>query len=350
MIKVLSRRWKSFWFKVTHWEFWPFAVLYFPVNFYFTWLAIRCRSFFFFTASNPTIDFGGMLGESKAEIFKLIPKQYLPDYTLIDSGNESAALAFGRQIGYPLICKPDVGERGKLVEKIADEAALISYVKKCPVPFLMQELVSYPLELGVFFIKHPGEQLGRITSIVQKDFLHVVGDGNSSIEKLLQESDRAQLQLNFDHPRFQHLLERIPEEGEKFVVENIGNHCRGTTFLNANDQISEPLNRAFNTLVDQIGGLYFGRFDLRCASYESLSNLNHFKILELNGAGAEPGHIYHPGASIWKGYRDIFWHLDQLAQISKANHKQGIPYWSLKRGWKKLRDISKYNKKIEQYI
>ncbi len=334
----------KFWYKLTHWEYWPFGVLYFPVYFYFTWLIIRCRSFFFFTAANPKIDFGGMLGERKKEIFDLIPQHYLPQFSLISAGDLGAADKAAKTLKFPLICKPDIGERGNLVEVIDSTDALNNYVSKCPVPFLMQEFVEYPIELGVFYIKIPGQEKGRITSIVQKDFLHVIGDGTSCIKKLLEQSTRAILQLDFDHPRFTEKLKTVPQKGEKVVVEPIGNHCRGTQFMDQTRQITPALNEAFNTLADEIEGFYFGRFDLRCASFADLERLENFKILELNGAGAEPGHIYQPGFSLWKGYQSILWHLNQLAKVSRANHKKGVKYWTFREGITKMQAIKAYNR------
>ena len=334
----------KFWHKVTHWEYWPFGVLYFPVYFYYTWLVIRCRSFFFFTAANPTIDFGGMLGESKSEIFKLIPERFIPRYQLIEKGDTKSALAFAQKLGFPLVCKPDIGERGNLVEVIKTESALENYISKCPVNFLMQEFANYPIELGVFFIKLPGESIGKVTSIVQKDFLHVIGDGQLTVHQLLEKSPRAMLQLDFDHPRFAEVMRRIPANGEKVIVESIGNHCRGTTFLNKTSQATEKLHQAFSELANQINGFHFGRFDLRCNSFEELEELKNFKILELNGAGAEPGHIYQPGFPLWKGYQAILWHLSQLAKVSRANHKSGVKYWTLKQGLAKMHAIKAYNK------
>ncbi len=261
-----------------------------------------------------------------------------------------AALRFGREIGFPLICKPNIGERGRLVERIETEEELMAYANRSPVDFLVQELVDYPIELGVFFVKHPDQEKGRVTSIVKKDFLHVTGDGESSIQQLLKDSNRAALQLNFEHSRFEQLLKSVPKSGETVIVESIGNHCRGTTFYDAFDQIDEKLNAAFNQLASEIEGLYFGRFDLRCQSFDDLRQLQNFKILELNGAGAEPAHIYEPGASLWKGYRDIFWHLDQLAQISRKNHQLGVPYWSTRSGIRKMLDIKRYNQKIKDFL
>ncbi|MEQ9006519.1 MAG: hypothetical protein RLP12_01450, partial [Ekhidna sp.] len=69
------------------------------------------------------------------------------------------------------------------------------------------------------------------------------------------------------------------------MIEPIGNHCRGTKFLNDNHEINTELNQAFNQLAGQIPDLHFGRFDLKCKSYDDLKELKNFKILELNGAG-----------------------------------------------------------------
>ncbi|MFT6865490.1 MAG: hypothetical protein ACJA08_000311 [Cyclobacteriaceae bacterium] len=344
---VKISKFHQFWVKLTHWEYWPFDLVYFPVKIYFTWLALKNRSFFFFTPSNPSIDFGGMLGESKSKIFNLIPEKFLPEMKLIKAGDLTSAKSFASQMGYPLICKPDIGERGKLVEKIGNEEALINYTSKCPVDFLIQELVDYPVELGVFYVRHPNDPNGKVTSIVQKDFLTVKGDGHSTVRQLLEASTRAKLQLDFDHPRFTHLMDLIPEKGTKQLVESIGNHCRGTTFLNMNAEIDEKLNQAIDKLSQQIDGFYFGRYDLRCKSIDDLRQLQNFKILELNGAGAEPGHIYQPGFSLLKAYGVLFWHFRMLSEISAAHRKKGVPHWSFSSGMQKLKEIKAYNKLIE---
>ncbi len=335
---------QKWWVKLTHWEYWPFDVLYFPVKVYFVWLAIKNRSFFFFTSANPSIDFGGMLGESKSEIFELIPKQFLPKMVLIDPMDIGRAMSSAQQIGYPLIAKPDIGERGNLVEKINNENELKSYCENCRVPFLLQEFVSYPIELGVFYICDPETGVGRVTSIVQKEFLSVIGDGRSTVRTLLIQMDRANLQLDFEHSRFALVMDQVPLAGEKVTVEGIGNHCRGTIFLNKNNEIDERLHQAIHELSKQIDGFYFGRYDLRCASFEDLRNLKNFKILELNGAGAEPGHIYQPGFPLWKGYASLFWHFSQLSKVSAINRRKGASHWTFRRGMTKLKAIKAYNK------
>lgn len=349
MSKKVSRfaRW---WTRFTNFEFWSFDVFYFPVKIYYAFLALRSRSLFFFTASNPSIEFGGMLGEKKSEIFELIPDEYMPITQLFppDASREEI-MNFLSETGlsFPVIAKPDVGERGWMVSKLNSEEELDKYLTDIQVNFLVQEFIDYPVELGVFYIKVPGEPKGKVTSIVKKGFLSVSGDGKSSVKQLLEQNVRAVLQVDFNSPEVQEIAGDIPKNGEEVLVEAIGNHCRGTTFLNYNHWIDEELHLAFDHISSQIRDFYFGRFDLRCASIDSLRQAKEFKILELNGAGAEPGHVYHPGSSIFAAYRDILWHLKMLRRVSAANRKRGHHYWKFADGIRKMKEISAYNQQKE---
>ncbi|WP_420317164.1 hypothetical protein [Ekhidna sp.] len=284
-----------------------------------------------------------MFGEKKSDIFKLIPEQYLPETVLIEKGDIERASIIAEKIGFPIIAKPDVGERGSWVEKLEDQSQLKKYVKECPVNFLLQELIDYPIELGVFYVKNPGQK-GRITSIVRKDFLRITGNGISTLMELLEKNDRAILTANMDSDFVRKNATRVLNEGETALVEPIGNHCRGTKFLNDNQEIDEELNTVFNSLADQIPDFYFGRFDLKCTSYEDLKQLKNFKILELNGAGAEPGHIYQPGYPLWRAYKDILWHLSVLSDISALNRKNGHSYWSFRSGYQMWKSHRHYNR------
>lgn len=284
-----------------------------------------------------------MFGEKKSDIFKQIPEEYLPETILISKGDVERASYFAEQMGFPLIAKPDIGERGTWVKKLESQAELARYAEKCPVNFLLQELVTFPIELGVFYVKKPGKE-GRVTSIVKKEFLEITGDGKNTISSLLRKSERAQLTADLESDFLEKNGSRVPAKDEKVLIEPIGNHCRGTKFLNDNNEIDEALNTAFNKLADQIPDFYFGRFDLKCASYEDLKQLKNFKILELNGAGSEPGHIYQPGYSLWKAYHAIFWHLSVLSDISAQNRKRGHSYWSFRQGFNMWKSHQRYNR------
>lgn len=290
---------------------------------------------------------GGMFGEKKSDIFDLIPKQYIPKTILNNAQDMVAALDAAKRLGYPLIAKPNVGERGNWVKKIDSEVDLIKYVNQCHVDFLLQELVVFPMELGVFYFRYPNEKNGRVTSIVRKKFLSVTGDGESSIDDLIRQNTRALLTADLESDFLKRNGKIILKKGETILIEPIGNHCRGTQFLNDNKRITEELSKAIDKLAKQIDGFYYGRFDLKCDSYEDLTHLQNFKILELNGAGAEAAHIYEPGYPLMKAYRDVFWHFSAMSKISKQNRQRGDVYWSFQKGLRKWKDYKKHYRLME---
>jgi hypothetical protein len=100
--------------------------------------------------------------------------------------------------------------------------------------------------------------------------------------------------------------------------------------LNGNHLINNQLIEVFDKISQSIPGFYYGRYDIRCKSLNELYKGKEIKILELNGAGAEPGHIYDPQFPILKAYRVLFHHWKVLYQISKANHKRGTAYMGAK--------------------
>ncbi len=339
--------WKRFLVRLRHFEFWPFSIFYFPTFFYYAYLVLKHRSFFFFSAANPNIEMGGMLGERKSDIFRQIPNEYIPVTILMRAGvsiDEVKLKMKEKGLAFPIILKPDIGERGWRVEKIRNDEQLAFYLESMKVDFLMQEYIDHKLELGIFFIRDPSNGHGEVTSIVRKGFLTVVGDGKKSVKELLQESLRAVLQFDFDSEFYREILPQVPPKGQEMLIEGIGNHCRGTIFYDDGHEIDQDLNRSINNIANNIPEFYFGRFDLKTKSYDDLKDGKNFSILELNGAGSEPGHIYDPKFTLMKAYKDVFWHLRMLSKVSSENRRKGIPYTSFRDGIRKFREIRRYNK------
>jgi RimK-like ATP-grasp domain len=318
--------------KLRSWEYWPFGIIQFPLFFYFAWLSLRARSLIFFSASNPGITMGGMFGESKYEVIKKLPGQYIPNTILITSPTSKGKVIktmdqYGLQ--FPVIFKPDLGERGFMVTKINDERDVESYLKKMKYNFLVQELVDLPLEFGVFYTRFPNNTKGTVTSIVMKEMLTVTGDGKSSLQDLILRKDRAKLQWKNLQKIYHNKLEDVIPDGAKFELVSIGNHCLGTKFLDGSHLINMELSETFDHIGKQIEGFYFGRFDLRCASLDDLYKGN-IKVMELNGCGAEPAHIYQPGYSLRKAISVLFTHWKNIFIIAHENAKRGVPYTPFK--------------------
>jgi hypothetical protein len=122
-------------------------------------------------------------------------------------------------------------------------------------------------------------------------------------------------------------LTQVPKKGEKVKLSSIGNHTKGTQFINGNHLITEELRSSFDTLNHQIEGWFYGRVDVKYHSLEALYK-GKFKILELNGILAEPTHIYDASKTTYLGTLKIIrQHWKQLYKIAIYNHKESkVPY------------------------
>ena len=322
----------NFFIKLKSWEYWPFGILQFPVFFYFGWLALRTRSLTFFSASNPGITMGGMFGESKHEILEKIPATVKPISILVTSpaNRQSVSDAMSsNKLAFPLIFKPELGERGFNVTRINSMTDVDAFLSKMKFNFIIQEFIDFPMEFGIFYSRHPSAESGSVTSVVMKEMLSVTGDGVLSLRDLILQKDRAKLQWKVLEIKFKDRLNDIIPPGQQIELVSIGNHCLGTKFLNRNDLINDQLNETFDRVSKSIDGFYFGRYDLRCKTLDELY-AGKFKIMELNGCGAEPAHIYDPNFSFFKAIVVLINHWRTIFVIARENNKRGIPYLSLK--------------------
>ena len=252
--------------KILHYEFWPFWVLYFPAIFYWFYNAIITRSLTYFTLANPGIDYGGVFGESKIDILKKIPLTYLPTTLFFEPQTTGSQIKEEMQranLIFPVICKPDKGEMGFKVAKIENDDQLNTYLANSTDRIILQEFIEYEIELGVLYYRMPNDNHSGITSIVGKEFLQVVGDGCSSIRELINKTDRGRLQLKSLEYRLKDQFDKVLPNNHRMIVEPIGNHCRGTRFINRNDLITPELIKVFDQIATQFEGFYYGRFDLK---------------------------------------------------------------------------------------
>ncbi len=331
---------KSQLYKLTHWEYWPMEAIYYPIFPVWLYFALKARSFFFFNASNPTIKNGGMAMESKKEIYDIIPSRYIPKTILIPRTlalNDIISKIQKAEIAFPIIAKPDIGMKALGVEKIGNSSELQSYLLKSSNDFLIQELIEYPNEIGLFYVRFPDEKTGRITGIVSKEFLSVTGNGRDSMEQLIQQNPRSHFQLRVLKKKYDRRLNTILPKGEKFVLVPYGSHTRGAKFIDDSHKVNERLLKTINAICTQIPGFYYGRLDILHTSLEELSDGKNFKIIEINGAGSEATHIYDPKHSLFFAWKEIFKHWKLLYEISAINKKKGHSYLSYKDGTAMLR-------------
>lgn len=321
--------------KIVYYEYWPFWLFFLPLVPYWVYLAVRAKSLTYFTAANPGIIHGGVFGESKIDILEKINPKYRPITMFFKADTALSTIVEvieNSTLVYPIIIKPDVGERGAEVEKIDHQSNLEHYLTQNHQDFIIQEFIDYDIELGVLYYKLPLSHTSNITSIVQKEFLGVTGDGVSSIRTLLAQSERAKLQMTALEKKFGKHLDDVLPKGEYENLQPIGNHCLGTKFLSGQHLINPELVKIFDEISVEIDGFNFGRFDLKVSSIEDLYAGRNIKVMELNGVTSEPGHIYDPNFSLLSAYRDTMKSMKTSCMVSMENMKNGArvtPFWEM---------------------
>ncbi|MBK7763771.1 MAG: D-alanine--D-alanine ligase [Bacteroidetes bacterium] len=327
-------------YKITHWEYWPYAWVYYPIYFVWFYYTVKARTLFFFNAANPSIKNGGMAMESKKEIYDIMPMGSYPKTMVVKPEGDFGGISkqmHDAEMQFPCIAKPDTGMKAYAVEKIANEQELEKYHHKMPFDYLVQEFIPFENEIGIFYIRMPDEENGIISGIVSKEFLSVTGTGLHSILQLIQLNPRYQLQEEVLQKQYGSYLQTILPKDEKFILVPYGSHTRGSKFTDISYQSNPQLVQTINSICTQIQGFYFGRLDIRYANFDELSIGKNFSIIEVNGAGSEPTHIYDPKHSLLFAWKEIIRHWKLLYKISAMNHAKGYPYLNYKQGMEMIK-------------
>jgi membrane protein DedA with SNARE-associated domain len=310
----------------TRWEFWPPWLAYLPVVPYILFLAIRYRSLTLFTAANPGIPSGGFVGESKSDILGQLSS--VPEFAVLRDGlaAESRFRAVKEflsvnGLSFPIVLKPDVGERGTGVVIAERDTDVAAYFQTSTGDTIVQRYVA-GLEFGVFYYRYPHESRGRILSITDKRFPSVTGDGASTIRDLVLRDERASCLAGMYFRALKRNPGEVPVRGEVVPLAKLGSHCRGAVFLDGGHLQTAALSSAVDAIASDFPGFYLGRFDVRASTVADLQ-AGRFEILELNGVSAEATHIYDPSVGILDAYRVLFtqWHI--AFEIGAHNRQAG---------------------------
>jgi hypothetical protein len=336
--------------RVTDWHNWPFYLFYSPIS--YAWLAyyIKTRSLWFYTASNPTLAFGGFEGEAKSNIYKQLPQELCPQSIYIHP-----SLPFGEVINklrlsgisYPFVVKPDIGMMGLLFRKIETEQQLKIYHSQMPATYIIQEFVDMPCEVSIFYLRKPSSSKGVITAFIEKVLLEVIGDGVTKLDELISNHPEASPFLSKIKKQYSNSLQTVLPPGHRFCISHIANRYNGARFIDLTHKVNSTLNDLFDKISHQTQFLY-GRYDIKCRSVEEMLQGKNFIILEFNGAGSVPNHIHAGKYNLLNAYKEILKHWNAMYEISCDNSKNGIKYWSLLKGYRFLQNSKQYFNRLKQ--
>ncbi len=355
---------------VSSFEFWPPWLFYIPVALKWLQLAVRHRGLLLPTSANPSIDGGGFIGESKSEILDLVPgpqRSWVARWITAVGGQDPGVVRTAmREAGFdfPVVAKPDIGQRGAGVQPIHGWEDLRAYTEAFPpdVTFVVQEFAggaSIPgrpedhpsgfgdvQEAGVMWWRKPGEHQGLITSITLKLFPALTGDGRLTLGKLIEEDQRAGHLAGVYKKRHRADLGRVLDSGEVFPLVFAGNHCQGAVFRDGTALVTPELEARIEMIARSIPEFWFGRFDIRFNDLGQFLRGEDFKIIEINGASAEATHIWDASITLREAYRVLFEQFDVLFSIGAANRRRGFTPLPLGRF---LGDLWAYRKVAKGY-
>ncbi|MFY9150411.1 MAG: hypothetical protein WAO52_00215 [Prolixibacteraceae bacterium] len=322
----------------------PNGLFYIPVGLRWIALSVWYRNFTMPSVANPLIETGGFWGESKDSILCNVAteqRKWMANY-FVYTRSAGPALADLEEIceqikraglDFPVVVKPDIGWQGYGVRQIENKFALLEYLSAFPekVKMLIQELIPFDGEAGVFYARMPGESTGNVFSLTLRYFPFVIGDGTSTIRKLIQESPRTSFKANYflgkshDHLGLEaNKLNQVPDDGELVRISFIGSIRIGGIYRDARNLITPELIQRFDDIAHSIPEFYFGRFDIRFRSTDRLKKAEDFSIIEINGAGSEPIHAWDPEVSIFHLYSELFKTQSLMFRIAARNRKRGF--------------------------
>lgn len=315
---------KKWWIKLTNYEYWPMWAFYICLFPFYLIQIIKNRHLFFFTNVNPGIDeFGGLFFDSKNGIDQLIPTKFRAKSILVNEINEEKFLINVKDFHFPVILKPDNGERGKDVF-LLNNVNEFNQLKQNYKDYLIQEYIDTDCEYGVFVVFFPHTAEFKITSLTEKKYFEIEGDGFNNIEKLILQKDRGIVSFEKLKNNSKLDLNCIPLKGEKLIIHKMGNHNKGTEFIDIGNKISDKMNEQFSALMTMLPGIQYGRFDVKTKSFTDLETFDYMKIMEFNGLAAEPIHIYDSRVGFMNAIKSFLTHHRLIIDISKYNKQKGI--------------------------
>jgi hypothetical protein len=333
--------------EISPFEFLPGWLAYGPVVAQWIALGLRYGDFSLPTAANPHITTGGLCGESKTAILDLVQgpaRALIAPYTTLATGADDLprALAAMRDAGLslPLVIKPDIGCNGTGVRLVQDEAALAAALAAFPrgVCLVLQRLIEFEGEAGLFYIRYPHEPSGRLTSMTLKYAPTVTGDGVSTLRALIEADPR--------HGRLRHLylsrlgdrLDSVPAAAQRVRLVFAGNHCKGSIFRDGTAQITAALTNQIEAIARAMPDFHFGRIDLRYRSLAELRNGEAFAVIEINGVGSEATHIWDPDSTLREVYAAQFRHYGAAFAIAREMRRRGAKTSGLARMYRDWRN------------
>lgn len=324
-----------------------------PLTIQWLWLSLRYRSLTLPSCANPAIMSGGLVGEGKLEYFsgmgqtaRSATAPWCPvstQRTWRDS--ELQEVMSGAKLVFPVMAKPDLGLCGYGVRRIDDMGELQDYLAAFPPneTVVLQQYLPQEGEAGIFYVRDPVTDKGRIIGLALRYFPCVVGDGVSSVGQLVSQDRRVRRITHSHQHASRYDASRVPAAGEVVRLSTVGSTRVGGLYRDGAAWITPRLLQAIDAIARDMPDFHFGRFDVRFDNLVDLAAGCGFTIMEINGAGSEAIEAWDPGTGLLAGLRMIFSKQRILFAIGDAMRARGVKPMGLAR-------LMKLNARQQQLI
>ena len=335
--------------RAVRFEFWPNWAIYGPLLPFAAWRSMRFGFARTLTAVNPCWPDSGVIGESKQAGLDAFDPEFVSPSFRVSPGADGRfggdavdaavrALAATGWTGadparwtHPVVVKPDAGLRGLAVKVVRDEAAFRALLCAARAALVVQRFEPGACEVGLFFIREPGATWdpsapGRLFSICDKRFQHVVGDGRSTLRELITRDRRLRLQESVFLARFEPRLDEVLPAGASLRMGNAGNHAQGCLFLDGERLRTAALEAWVVRACAGAGarGFHYGRLDVRFPDEDACRRGDGGAILEANGITSESTNMYDPSFGALRAWRIMREHWSAAFRIGAAQRAAGV--------------------------
>ena len=314
-------------------------IFYAPIFPWFVYLYLLMGRMRTATCVDPCWPDGGAIGESKQHILNLFPSSLVEPSFRCDPGQdpeETLRRIEEEQWSWPVILKPDEGQRGEGVKLVESAERMHTLLVESGIPLIVQRYHAGPFEAGLFWWRRPDSQQGILFTICDKIFPVVTGDGQSTLRELIVSNARFRLQHRVFFKRFEDCLDEVLADGEKLQLTHAGNHAQGCMFRDGEHLRTPDLERRIDEACSQVPGYFYGRIDVRYADVEAFKRGEEFSIIEANGLSSESTNMYDPSFSItraWSIMRKHWVVAMEIGNLNRARGAIGINEWTYLRNW-----------------
>lgn len=338
-------------YKTFHWQNWHYHIKYIPLIPVWIWYCLRSGSLWFFTPANPELTLGGMEGETKEEMYNQLPRHSYPKSIFIKS-TEKFDLIYNKLeaagLKFPVAVKPNVGMMGLMFRIINTKEDLKIYHNSINSKYVIQDVIDYPLEVSVFYYRHPAQRKGRISGFLSKEVPKVTGDGKSTLLQLIRNHNELRFYALTLEAKHKNSINEIIPLGREYILSNASNRGQGGKLICLKHEINENLVDVFDKLSLYKGNFFYGRYDIKCKSIKDLKEGKNFSILEYNGCGSGTQQIYAFPYTFFEALGIILHHWKVLFNISRYNYKLGIKHYGFISGAKVILNARKNIKVLKK--